>query len=73
MLRNDETWPFLLERELRQRGLGGAEVLNGGYAGWGMEQAVLALEHRYLPVLKADLVRKAAHPERIIPGIRNRK
>ena len=55
-LADDETWPACLQQRLRRDGLGGAEVLNGGVSGWGLEQMVIALRERLLAELRPDLV-----------------
>lgn len=53
---DDETWPVYLEKAFHGRGLERVEVLNGGVSGYGLEQIVLALEHRHLKELDLDLV-----------------
>jgi len=55
-LEDDETWPVALERSLVGAGVTGAEVLNGGVSGWGLEQVVVALEERLLAELEPELV-----------------
>jgi lysophospholipase L1-like esterase len=56
MVRDDETWPALLEQRLRQATGRDVEVLNGGVSGWGLEQIVLALEEGYLRRFAPDQV-----------------
>jgi hypothetical protein len=53
-LEEDETWPVVLERRLREAGRD-VEVANGGSGGWTIEDATLFLEERAL-ALEPDRV-----------------
>jgi lysophospholipase L1-like esterase len=55
MLRDDETWPVVLEQRLRATGFD-VQVLNGGVPGWGLEQVVRSLVDDRLRRLQPDLV-----------------